>query len=279
MDPSLVGSLISGVAPLIASAIGDAIAAGDTKKATALAEQAAARYRNLMPPEIQKLVPEQQGASGLNDVMLDPKLRNAQMSALDALQAEVNSKGMTPQDFAAAQQAEQDAGRQESGFRGALEQSMAGRGLGGAGAYAGALSAQQGTVNRSALQGTRIAADARDRYLNAINALSSTAGGVRGQEYGMARDKATANDAINAANTRMRWDAAQLNQQIPQQQFENKFALTKAQSGADNDLASYYAGRANDTRQTARGYGQAIGGLGKMGTAAYSKMKDDEDKP
>jgi len=278
MDPMLIATAIQAIAPLVAGAIGDALAAGDKAKAQKLADEAMSKYKNILPPQLQKAAAEQQQGTEFDKIAQDPRLRQMQMKALDSLGAEVDAQGMTPQDRAAYQQAEAKAGTQEAGFRGALEQQMAQRGLGGVGAYASALANQQGTVNRSAMQGVQIASDSRDRYLNAVNALGGMASGVRGQEYGQAAQRAGAQDTINKGNTALRWDAQQYNLGLPQQDFQNQMALAKAQSDAAWKGSGYYSGKAVDTQKSAQGYGEAIAGGADVAGKGYTSYRDDKRK-
>lgn len=273
MDPATVAAAIQTVVPLVAGAIGDALAAGDLAKAQQLADDAMTKYKNILPPQLQQAKADQQQGTEFDNIAQDPRLRQLQMQALDSLGAEVSNQGMTAEDRAAYQQAEAKAGSQEAGFRGALEQQMAQRGLGGVGAYASALANQQGTVNRSAMQGVQIASDSRDRYLNAINQLGGMAGNVRGQDWSQAAQRATAQDAINKGNTALRWDAQQYNLGLPQQNFENQMGLANAQANADWRGADFYQGKANQTRQNAQGYGTALSGAVGTGEQAYSSTK------
>lgn len=274
MDPiTAVIMAVQTVAPLVAGAIGDALAAGDKAKAQELANDAITKYKDIIPPQLQKAVAEQQQGTEFDNIASDPRLRQLQMQALDSLGSEVNAKGMTAEDRAAYQQAEAKAGSQEAGFRGALEQQMAQRGLGGVGAYASALANQQGTVNRSAMQGVQIASDSRDRYLNAINQLGGMAGSVRGQDWSQAAQRATAQDAINKGNTALRWDAQQYNLGLPQQNFENQMGLANAQSNADWKGAGYYQGKADQTKKDAQAYGSAFSGGAGGADQIISGMK------
>ena len=135
--------------------------------------------------------------------------------------------------------------------------------------YIGALSSGQAGVNRGADMASQAAADSRQRYLAALNGLSSQAGAMRGQDFGQAAQRAAAQDAINRFNTGQRSATQAYNLGLPQQDFENQMGLGGMKWGAAKDYANYDENQANRASATAAKWGSAtknlVGGMGASG--------------
>lgn len=149
---------------------------------------------------------EQLGPSAYEDIQIDPRLREAQMTALDRM-AEVGASGLTEGDLAelrmvgrdvdAASQAEQQRLLQEMAMRG---QATGGQEL------AARLQASQSSANRRADEYDRRVMAAQARALDAMSQSGTMAGNIRTQDYGEASDKARARDAISQFNLGQRVD-------------------------------------------------------------------------
>lgn len=142
-----------------------------------------------------------QDRSEMFNVTTDPRLREAQMGALDALGGIASSGGMTLTDEANLAKLQGEVSAADRGRREAILQNMQMRGQGGSGLelLAQLQSAQDATTDASA--GSRdIAAMAQDRALQAIMQQGAMGGQIRGQEFSEQADIAKAQDIINAFN-------------------------------------------------------------------------------
>jgi hypothetical protein len=84
------------------------------------------------------------------------------------------------------------------------------------------------------------------------------AGTIRGQDYGIARDRAGAQDAINQFNARMRDDTQRGNIDIANREFENELALRDRRNEARYRRAGNYELRGDRTNQTAAGISNSL---------------------
>lgn len=153
----------------------------------------------------------QQGATEYGKITEDPRLRAAQMRALERLQGISEAGGQDAQYRAAQNQAMQEAGQYERGQRQALEGQARQRGtFGGGQQFAAQLMAQQAGAQNAANQGFNNAAQGQQRALQALQGYGSMSGAMRDQDYSQAARKAQAQDQINQFNTqgmnRNRWD-------------------------------------------------------------------------
>jgi len=147
--------------------------------------------------------------SALAGVSTDPELRQAQMSALDQLAREGKAGGLSIESRAALREAEGETSARERGSREAILQDMARRGMSGSGnELAAALTNQQGAAERNSAAGTRAAADARARALQAMTQSGQLAGAVRGQDFGETTTRAGAVDDRNRFNATQRLQRA-----------------------------------------------------------------------
>lgn len=281
-------------------AIKAAQAAIDAFKAVGIPDIAAQRLAleqlvsqgELSPEEAQTIF---QQDSELSQYSTDPRLRQAQMAALDQLTRIGSEGGLTDTDRAAILEAQNQMGAQERGSREAILQNMAARGLGGSGTELMAqLANQQGQATRGALAGTQIAADARQRALDAILGGGQLGGQIQGQDFAQAQAKAQAQDVINRfnaanmqnqinmnvmnrnqaaaqnlanrqnianQNTALRNQQQMYNKGLIQQRFQNQMQRAGGIAGAQQNLANLY------NQQGGQVLGLIGGALGAGGTA------------
>lgn len=258
----------------------------------------------LEAPELVGLLEAQQlGPSEMEDISLDPRLRDAQMSALEELQ-ERGQVGLTAQDRAQLNEMRRDeAARSEAQQAGILQQ-MAERGAMDSGAQLAAqLASQQGSAQRRAEGADRMAAQAANQRASALAQSANLAGGIGQQQFAQQAQKASAADAIarfNAANRQQvqgqnlgarqniaNQQASLANQKAlmaqgaGQQDFQNRLSILGAQGGARGNLASQYA-QQGQAKEAAKGQmigaaagiaGSALGGpIG--GAIAKSLFRD-----
>lgn len=164
-----------------------------------------------------QLTPEQEQAilqrrTELENIVSDPRLREAQMQVLSELDNIVASEGLDPVAQAQVNELRNELAQQERSSREAIIQNANRRGVGGSGLeLAAQLSNQQGSATRAADAGFNIAAQAQQRALDALTQKGQTASDLRTQDYNQQRDLAQAQDVINQFNTNQRSQAQQRN--------------------------------------------------------------------
>lgn len=260
---------------LIARLIGEAIAAGDLKRAEALKQQAIADYGPEILPQLEQVTAQEVGPTELGNVRVDPTGRNAQTGALERL-AQFADNTFSPEDAAeqrrvldatagvAARQAAQ--GEQLAAARG-LRRSGLSQALNMQAAQSGAQSAADATA--------QLAAQRRARQLQAIGMMGSMGGALRGADYGEASDRATAQDAINRFNANMRAGAIDARNRNALSQYQANMQRLAARNNARGDLADFYGGRAAANKQTAADIGE---GLQETATGAAGYLEKKKGK-
>lgn len=225
------------------------ITGGKEQKATDDASNAIRAFGDLDLPRFQELDPEQykwladfdptlvdagadidprladfiaQQDSNMNNVSVDPRLKDQQMATMSALDDIINSGGMTLSDRAAMNEIQGQVGAEDRGRREAIKQNMAMRGMGGSGMeLLQMLDSGQAATDRSSQAGMDTAAMAQQRALDAILAQGSMAGNIRGQDFGEQSQIAQAQDAINQFNA------------------SNQNAMNQYNAGTQNNMAMY----------------------------------------
>lgn len=154
-------------------------------------------------------------ATSFDTISEDPALRAAQMQSLNAMAEEGNRGGASIQSKAAQGELLDKTATTERMNREAVLSDMARRGqLGGSQELAARMMANQEGARTAGLQTARIAADDRTRALQALQGAGQQAGNVRGQDYQVASQRASAEDKLkqwnaenqrNAYTDRMQW--------------------------------------------------------------------------
>lgn len=192
IDPYTASVLIGGAGEVLGGLFGG----DDERRARQERERALAELAGL---DIEA------GPSSLDSYATDPRLRLAQVGAVDELGRVGREGGMDIGSRVALREAMNDTAARERGSREAILQSMAMRGQSGGGAeLAAQLTNQQGAAARDASTGARAAADARTRALQALTQSGQLAGQTRGQDFNEAAGKAAAHDAIERFNASQR---------------------------------------------------------------------------
>lgn len=277
------------------SAMGDRRAKADQQQQEWYIDRAISEYENLgqqlpqyesalpVAPDLQEMGPQEfgrytlqgqlspeqeyaisQGDSEMNKVYTDPRLRDAQLSALSSLE-EVGNGGMTMADKAALAQIQENASMQERGSREAILQNAKQRGMGGSGMEMLAqLSSGQNSANRARMEGLNVAATAQQRALDAMTQAGTLGGNIRGQDFSEGSAKATSQDAINRFNTANSQTVQGRNVDRGNTAQEKNLAARQglANSNVDvgNDQTKYNVGLSqynNDVRQ--KTYGNTMG--------------------
>ena len=254
-----------------AALIGAAISAGQEDKANQIRADLAKQVGDIPLPTLDKLVAQQLPPDSADRYSKMTQATQAQSDVLGKYMGEVNAQGETADDRAAYLRMNEEAGGIANQANGAIQRGMANRGLAGSGmAFALQQQGAQGAINAANSGGIKEAADARNRYMQALQGAGQLSGQIRGQEL----QSMNAQDQINEFNARQRADADRANQQIPQQNFDNAMSKQTAMANAQNGVAAGYERSAGATRQTAGGLGQTAMTAG----AAYDKSKQKYDE-
>jgi hypothetical protein len=211
MDP-----IYGGLANIAGGLIGSAVGGNANQQAQDLDKEQLQRWLalNVPDPEQQKLFLQQyelqgklspeleqaikQGDSKLNDINVDPRLRQSEMDALSSLQNVSNSGGMTLGDRANLEKGLGEARNQYRGTTDRALQAMQERGMSGSGMeLAARMQAGQGAGQMAANAGLDAAGAASNRALQALSQAGNLGSQLEQQQFGQQKDVASAQDLIN----------------------------------------------------------------------------------
>lgn len=217
-DPVTAGII---AAPLVGGVIGAEQARGSRRAAEAARRQAMAQFAGIELPTIEEqlyqftpeMMPEylggydpameefiELGPTAMEDISLDPRLREAQMGALEQL-SEIGEVGLTDAEKAAMRQIRRESAGEARAQQESILQEMARRGAAGGGQeLAARLAASQAAAGRMAGEGDVLAQMAQQRALQAMSQAGQLGGQIRGQEFGEQADVARARDIISQFN-------------------------------------------------------------------------------
>lgn len=157
------------------------------------------KQAGVLTPELAQTF--QQGASQLNNYQNNQQTTQAQVAALQGLQARAQG-GLTAEDRAAIANEVQGANQQIQSNRQAIIQSLQQRGQNTQGAeIAAQLAAAQAGGNQMANQGLQTAGLASQQALSALGQSGQLAGQMQAQQFSQAAQQAAAQNAINQFNT------------------------------------------------------------------------------
>lgn len=319
-------AIIAAAGPVIGGIAGNLMGQRDKDAADDAMRRAMAQFDHLNIPDIEKqklalespevqgiLQPfmqqaEQMAPTAMEQISTDPRLKQAQMNALDTL-SRMGSEGLTAEDKAALNQARRQTAGDEQARQGSILQQMAQRGIGGSGQeLAARLQSSQGAADRASQESDRTMAMAQRRMLEATTGAGSLGGNIRQQDYGEQSDLARARDVINQFNTQQRSNVGASNiaalnraqegnlatkqrvyeagvdtrnreqmgnKALLQQQFENEMRLRGARSGALQGQAQQHQSNAAQTQQQWANIGT---GVGQIGAATMAKSDDNISK-
>jgi len=227
---------------------------------------------------------EQLDSSALEEISLDPRLRQAEMSALTELQ-ERGQAGLTDEDRMMRDMMLRGVAEQEQAAQKAVLGGMDERGMLDSGAQ---LAAQLGTQQ----QGYRGARDEADRLAmaqlqarrDALSQSANLAGQMGARDFGQQAQVGSARDAINQFNLQNRQNIAaqnlgirqqdiglqnqqqMFNKGLLQQQFENEKAVTAMKANARIGQATQQQQQADALARAhaskGSGLGSAVGAIG-----------------
>lgn len=314
-------------APLIGGMMGANASSGDRAAAQAAYQRAYSQFENIDIPDTEKMrlalqditqqglitptaeQAEQLGISAMEGITTDPRLRTAQMNALDTM-AKMGEQGLTATDMASLNQARRQVSGDAQARDASILQNMAQRGIGGSGTeLATRLAAGQRAADIGSQQTDQTMAMAQRRMFEAVAQGGQLGGQIRGQDFAEQSDIAKAKDAIAAFNAQQSAGAQQrnvaalnaaqaanlgekqrvadtnvsqsnaqqqYNKQLEQQKFGNQMALAGARSNALTGQAQQYQNQADSTAGMWSSIGSGVGQAG-LGYLGYSDNKKQQE--
>jgi len=286
-----IGDLLSGL-------LGGDAGKEEMQKATQLQRDAIARLEAVGIPTIEAqrialetpelvdlLEAEVLGPSAFENVNVDPRLRQAQMSALEQISG-LADQGLGAEDRAAFNELRRSAGAQAQAQAQSVLQNAAAQGtLSSGGALAAQLAAGQASADRMSQEGDRLAANAAAARRQALMSKADMASQMSNQDFQRQSAAAQARDAISQFNTQNRQNVAgtnlanrqsianqgtatrnqqeMYNKGLIQQDFQNRMAKAGGVNQATGNLANTFAQQGQAAAQ-----GQANMTTGLLGTAA-----------
>jgi hypothetical protein len=225
MGAAAIGAI---AAPVVGGIVGHIAGAGDRAEARNRINQAAAAY-NIPVPELEQLLvqyeapelagllsnisetAEQMAPSAMERVQIDPRLKQAQMSALQRL-SQLGTTPLTEVDKAAISDVRRQVAGDEQARQKAIMQEMAARGQAGDGQeLAARLLSSQASTNRAQQMAQQQMAQAQSRALDAISRSGALGGEMGQQDFSRQAQVAQARDAINQFNAAQRMGVQQRN--------------------------------------------------------------------
>lgn len=268
----------------------------------------------LESPQVQGIIQpymrtaEEMGPTALESVSTDPRLRQAQLDALETL-SKMGQEGLTAEDRMALNQVRRQVAADDQSRQQAILERMAQRGVGGSGMeLAAKLSSSQSAADRAGQESDRLLAMAQRRMLEGVTQAGDLGGRIRSQDYGEQSDAARAKDAIaqfnlqqrastQAANIGALNDAQlrnlmeqqrihevgigtrnaqqQYNKELLQRHFENEMIKNQAMANARIGQAGMHRDQAQQTAAMWQGIGSSLG----QGITGYGRMTGFGQKP
>ena len=247
------------------AAMGEAKASQMSDKQLALIGQQLADLKGISLPDLQKMNPEQLGASAVGSMQSDQNLRGKQLAALSEIQRLADSGGLDLSDKAGLEEALNVARNQERRARAGVGARAAARGgMSNSARMMMDLDAASAGSNNLRQEGLQTAAMAQRRRLDAIKQASSMSGGLREQDWREKESSARARDLREERNAGARQRAAYYNAGLPQQQFNNQITKVTGQQTGVNNMANMYGNLAIDARASAAGLAGVVGAYDKV---------------
>lgn len=297
--------------------LGNMLSAGDKQAQMDQLQQIYARYANLEVPDTEKmrlaledyksagtLTPTGENATqisgtkdALQDITVDPRLRQAQLGQLQAL-SKLGESGLSPVEMAQLGQLNRQTESDAKARTDAMLQQQDARGVGSSEAALMARMQQgQSAANRQQAASENLAATAFQNALQARASAANLGATMEGTQYAQAKNIADAlnsremynaqqNASVNQrnidrfnnaqaanlqnaqnlsnTNTTSHNQQQQYNKELEQRKFDNTMAKYGAMSGAQQNVGNAYGNKAAATQQMWNNIG---GGMGNAFTA------------
>jgi len=252
MDPITMSALAGLGGPLLGGIFGGLLNNSDEKKAEEYQKKAFNVIEALKLPTLEEqqialqglvdagdLTPEMLETisldrSAMENVATDPRLRSAQMNALERL-TQQGQEGLTAMDRLALTEISKENERATQARNASTLMNMAQRGMAGSGAeLAAQLASNQSAAENAQSRGLNVAAQAQQRALEATMQGANLAGTMQGREFDQQSAVARAKDAINEFNARNRQNVAQYN--VGNRNEAAKYNLADKQRISDSNV-------------------------------------------
>lgn len=232
------------------------------------------------------LTPEQaqvflQDPSAMNEISLDPALKQAQYDALNSLQEIGNEGGLTAMDKAKLAQIQTEENTAARGQRQAILQNAQERGVGGSGLeMLSQMQNQQDSATRASQRGLDVAALAQERALQALQQAGQLGGQMQAQDFSQKADVARQNDAINQFNAQNKTQVGMANTNTTNDAKKYNHVNTQDIANKNVDLTNSQTTYNKGLQQTEFENKMAIAGgkAGAYGSQAEQRMSDSANK-
>jgi len=226
-----------------------------------------ARIQGIPLPELEKLVPEQLGASAEGALAPDEQLRSKQMQSLAALQNIIDSGGMDVLDKANIEEALNAAYSQQKRAREGVAADAAARGqMNGGARLLMNMDAAQKNANAARSSGMEVAGQAQRRRMQAIIDSANMAAALRNEDWAQKDAAAKARDIREERNANAREAANRYNAGLAQQNFQNHMARETGSQPAANSLGGAYNTAGSNALGAANTMQVAAGQIGRTPT-------------
>jgi hypothetical protein len=312
-------------APIVGGLVGNVMAQGDRRKAQQAMKQAMAELEKVgVPPDLSAqiilkefqqvgvLTPELEEDIGLaqseyNNIKEDESLRSTQLEALSKFKQQAQG-GLAGDERAAMNEILQKQRQEQQAAQQNILNDQARRGMGGSGAgLVAQLQATQSAAGNASNQGMDLMSLLAQRVRQGSQDMASTAQNIRGQDYNVASDRASALDArnqylhqnsqarqsrnvdslnraqaanlataqeVNNANVQQA-NAEKLRQRNEEGSYwDRKLGYGQAKANAQVGQAGNYNAQAQNTANMYSGIGSGIG----QGAAAYGQYKNSQNQ-
>jgi hypothetical protein len=256
------GALVGAGAGLLSGLMGDSAAEADQKRLEEAQARNLALYNNLLIPEQQvnyenltegaqldprlQVADQLQNRDNLQDINLDPRLAQAKMSSLEAMQ-KIAGGGFTPQELNALQEQRSNRESDLTSKLKALQQNQDMRGVGNSDmALAQRMMEAQGSANRGAQDARNLQAQGMQRSMQAIIDGGNLANQYENTDYARQGNLAQAKNARELTNFR---ETASVNQGNVDR-FNNALANNVARSRSVADQNHGINNTQQDMRNT-----------------------------
>jgi hypothetical protein len=256
MEPATMLAIMGG-AQLAGGLLGQSAARSERAAADRARQQALQLFQSIQTPDIKdqqvsldrfqlqgllsnllEQSPETLGESQLSQIEIDPRLRQAQMRALETLQQQ-GAVGLTPEEQAQATRMRQESQAQEAARQASILQNMQARGVAGSGVEAAArLGSSQQMANAEARSADELRALAFNRMLQATAQSGDLGSRMEANQYQQMSNAARAEDEIARFNLAQRAETLRRN-------TDRQRAVEAANLAARQQTANANTGLAN----------------------------------
>lgn len=283
-------------------------------QSTAAMREAAARLEKVNLPDVEKmklllenpqivelLQAEQVGPTELENIQIDPRLKDSQMRALEMLKQR-GDEGLTEEDRITFRQFQDQVAGDENARQASMLAQMEQQGMSDSGVrLQSQLASSQAAAQRQSQQAAEMAKAALEAKRGALAQAGQVAGQMGAQEFAQQAQQKSAQDSINQFNTanRMNVQAQNVgtkqrigeagtatrnqeqmyNKNLQQQNFENEMRKAGGLSQASTNMASMLGSQAGQQAAANQAVMGSMIGAGATIAASDERVKKDVSSP